>query len=502
MRLAKLLVILGLGLGLGLTPVTSFADNDASEEVVLVDNDTEAHAEEGHEEEHGEEAHSEGHGDDHGHGAEPPIWLVIPFVAILLMIATGPLFYAHFWHKYYPHISIILGALVVAFYIFVLHNTHQPIHSFAEYLSFISLLAALFVASGGILIKVDKKGTPWVNIALLVFGAAIANIIGTTGASMLLIRPFMRLNQDRIKPYHIVFFIFMVSNVGGCLTPIGDPPLFLGFLKGVPFEWTIVNIWPLWILGIAILSAMFYFVDSRNKDEEETKTEYTGKIEVIGLRNVIFLAITIGAVFLDPNVLDWVPPLVIDGIEISFIREIIQLSVAAAAFYTADKRALKGNEFNFEPIREVAFLFVGIFATMMPALQLIAGFASENTQLISSNSLYWMTGSLSGVLDNAPTYLNFMAAGMGKEGLDIGSKSDVMTFVLEHGSMLLAISVSSVFFGAMTYIGNAPNFMVKSIAEQSGLRMPSFIGYIIRYSIPILLPMLFITWIVMYFVYF
>lgn len=497
MRLTSIFALLGIVLTLQLSPVSAIAQEDHSAETVLV------------QENGGEESSSETvmeeeaeSGEHHGAHHLPPVWLVIPFITLLLMIATGPLFYAHFWHKYYPHVAILLGAMVVAFYLFVLHDHHQPIHSLAEYVSFIALLTALFVASGGILIKVDKKGTPLVNIALLVFGAAIANVIGTTGASMLLIRPFIRLNQDRIKPYHIVFFIFMVSNVGGCLTPIGDPPLFLGFLKGVPFEWTLIHVWPVWIFGIAILAIFFFFIDSRNKPEEEAKSEYTGKIQVIGLRNVIFLAITIGAVFLDPNVVSWVPGIEIDGTKFSFIRELIMFAVAAVSFYTSDKEALKGNEFNFEPIREVAFLFIGIFATMMPALQLISDFASNNTQLISANSLYWMTGSLSGVLDNAPTYLNFMAAGMGKVGLDIGSKQDVLEFVAGSFSMLLAISVSSVFFGAFTYIGNAPNFMVKSIAEQAGIKMPSFAGYVVRYSIPILLPMLFLSWLLLKFGFF
>ncbi|MGB1247590.1 MAG: sodium:proton antiporter, partial [Chitinophagales bacterium] len=346
--------------------------------------------------------------------AMPHIISVAPFIILLLMIATGPLFYAHFWHKYYPHVAVGLGITVVGYYCFGLHDTAHPIHSFFEYFSFISLLTVLFVASGGILIKVDKKGSPWVNIALLVFGAFIANIIGTTGASMLLIRPFMRLNKGRIKPYHIVFFIFMVSNVGGCLTPIGDPPLFLGFLKGVDFFWTVQHNLPYWAIGIGMLSVIFYFVDSRNKETSEENETYTGKIQLIGAKNIVFLAIGICAVFLDPNILNMPSWAYIDfhGDKFSYIREIIMLSTAFAAYKFADKTALKGNDFNFEPIREVAFLFIGIFATMMPALQLIASFAGTDAgqQLIGANSLYWLTGTLSGVLDNAPTYMNFLTA--------------------------------------------------------------------------------------------
>jgi len=435
--------------------------------------------------------------------AMPAMWSVVPFVVLLLMIATGPLFYAHFWHKYYPHVAFVLGLSVVSYYLFGIHSTDHVVHSAFEYLSFISLLTALFVASGGILIQIDKKGTPLTNVILLIIGAALANIVGTTGASMLLIRPFMRLNKGRIKAYHVIFFIFMVSNVGGSLTPIGDPPLFLGFLKGVPFMWTVTHIWIYWIFGIGLLAVVFFFFDSRNK--ETTEGNYTGKIKITGAKNLIFLVITIIAVFIDPNVIELPSFLYLDyhGHKMSYLRELIMLSTAFVAYKMSSKEALKGNDFNFEPILEVAFLFIGIFFTMMPALQLIAEFAKspEGQAMITSDSLYWLTGSLSGVLDNAPTYMNFLSAGMGKVGLNVGQLNDVHTFVAtttvptetSYG-YLLAISVASVFFGAMTYIGNAPNFMVKAIAEQNGLEMPSFVAYIVKYSIPILLPILFLTW--------
>lgn len=440
-----------------------------------------------------------------GAHAQPAMWSVIPFVVLLLMIATGPLFYAKIWHHYYPHISVVLGAITAFYYLVILNEFGHPVHSFFEYFSFIALLTALFVASGGILIKVDKKGTALTNVILLVIGAAIANVIGTTGASMLLIRPFIRLNKGRIKAYHIVFFIFMVSNVGGCLTPIGDPPLFLGFLKGIDFFWTTTNLWQYWILGISLLAAIFYFMDKRNTDfDEDAQEDFTGKIEIVGVKNVIFLAITIGAVFIDPNVIEMPSWAYVSyhGDKFSYIREIIMLGTAVAAYKMADKTALKGNEFNFEPIREVAFLFIGIFATMMPALQLIGEFAAgEGQSLITSDSLYWLTGSLSGVLDNAPTYMNFLSAGMGKVGLDISNIDHVKEFQAmstESGAtaegFLLAISVSAVFFGAFTYIGNAPNFMVKAIAEQNGIEMPSFVAYIVKYSLTILLPVLLVTW--------
>lgn len=442
----------------------------------------------------------------HGHA---PGWLVIPFVTLLLMIATGPLFYEHFWHHHYPKIAVSLAIIVVLYYLFVLHNVHNPVHALAEYVQFIALLASLFIASGGILIEVDKKSTPLANVILLIVGALISNLIGTTGASMLLIRPFIRLNKDNIQPYHIIFFIFMVSNVGGSLTPIGDPPLFLGFLKGVPFFWTLEHNWPAWILALTILSILFYLVDRKmgkgaSVQEMDAEITYSNKITLTGTRNFLWLLLIIISVFLDPNVLEWVPAIHYDGQKFSFIRETIMFAVAYLSFRFADKKALNGNEFNFEPIREVAFIFIGIFGTMMPALELVGTFAQseEGAAMITYNTLYWGTGLLSGFLDNAPTYLNFLAAAMASQGADINVIQQVRDFALDNyldsSFELMAISIASVFFGAMTYIGNGPNFMVKSIAEQSGIKMPSFFGYILRFSIPILLPILFITWLVFF----
>ncbi|WPR75071.1 sodium:proton antiporter [Algoriphagus sp. NG3] len=444
---------------------------------------------------------------DDGHHTAP-IWLVIPFVALLLMIATGPLFYEHFWHKNYPKIAIGFALLVVFYYLFILGNVHAPVHALAEYIQFIALLASLYIASGGILIEIDKKATPLANVTLLIIGALVSNLIGTTGASMLLIRPFIRLNKGNIQAYHIIFFIFMVSNVGGSLTPIGDPPLFLGFLKGIPFFWTLEHNWPAWLFALTLLSIIFYFVDKRfgraNDDSELEATTYTNKLSLIGVKNFGWLFIIICSVFLDPNVIEGVPAIVYDGQKFSYIREIIMLSVAFFSYRFADQRAIKGNEFNFEPIREVAFIFIGIFGTMMPALELVGAFAKspDGAAMISHNTLYWGTGILSGFLDNAPTYLNFLAAAMASKGATINNIEEVRQFAADgyHDSAfeLMAIAIASVFFGAMTYIGNGPNFMVKSIAEQNGIKMPSFFGYIIRFSLPVLLPLLFLVWLVFF----
>jgi len=458
-----------------------------------------------HEAEEGEAAHAEEAEGAH-HESAPP-WTVIPFVVLLLMIATGPLFYEHFWHKNYPIVAVLLAVIVVSYYLLVLHNQHDPIHALAEYVQFIALLSSLYIASGGILIKVDKKATPMANSVLLIIGSVIANLIGTTGASMLLIRPFIRLNKNRVKAYHIVFFIFMVSNIGGALTPIGDPPLFLGFLRGVPFFWTMEHNFVEWIVALLVVVVIFYVIDSRNKSENDIEEEpqtYSNKITLIGTKNFLWLGLIIIAVFIDPNKFDFVPGIEYHGVTFSFVRELIMFSVAYLSYRFASKDAIKGNDFNFEPIREVAFIFIGIFGTMMPALELVGNFARSEAgaALITHNTLYWGTGLLSGFLDNAPTYLNFLAAAMASQGASIGNSAEVIAFAngeyVNSVLRLTAISVASVFFGAMTYIGNGPNFMVKSIAEQIGIKMPSFFGYIIRFSLPFLLPTLILIWIIFF----
>lgn len=428
--------------------------------------------------------------------ALPSAFMVIPFVTLLLMIATGPLFYRHFWEKHYSKIAMLLGLITVGYYLFILHNTRTVLHTLDEYISFIALLGSLFVASGGILIKIDRKSTPMLNSLLLLFGAVIANIIGTTGASMLLIRPFLKINKDRIKPYQIIFFIFIVSNIGGALTPIGDPPLFLGFLKGVGFFWVIAHVWYIWLPTVLAIIIIYYFVDSRNMPEGRSDINYSNRIEFKGFKSVIFLGVIILSVFIDPAVMSWVPSL--DPIPIG-IREIIMLSIIFISYKSTNPEILAANEFDFEPIKEVAFLFIGIFATMMPALQLIAYESNEYGQSLTPGIFYWATGSLSAFLDNAPTYLNFLSAAMGKFNLDVNIPTQVLDFELAHPIYLSAVSVAAVFFGAMTYIGNGPNFMVKSISERAGIKMPSFFGFLFKYAVPILLPIFTLVWLIFYF---
>ena len=444
---------------------------------------------------------------DHTNAALPPGWLALPFILLLLMIATGPLLYEKFWHKHYPKVALLLAGLVMSYYSFAMHDWLKPLEACMDYIQFIALITALYMASGGILLEVNRQATPLTNLILLGIGAIIANLIGTTGASMLLIRPYIRLNQGNIKIYHIVFFIFMVSNVGGALTPIGDPPLFLGFLNGVPFFWTLYHNLIPWLVALTLLGVVFYILDTKNAgSREDTAIDSTKPtLHIVGKRNFVWLALIIGAVFVDPNIFSWVPALHCQHHTFSFVRELILLSVAILSYYCAAPHALRVNEFNLAPLKEVVLIFIGIFGTMIPALELIGAFAQSETgrALITHNTLYWGAGIFSSILDNAPTYLNFGAASMAAQGASITEVADVKAFA--GGStfynsviQLKAISIASVFFGAMTYIGNGPNFMVKAIAEHSGIRMPSFFGYVLRFSLPILLPILVLIWLLFF----
>lgn len=450
-----------------------------------------------------QDAHADGHGDGHAK-VLPPLWLVAPFVILLLMIATGPLFYGHHWHHHYPKYAVGLGLFVTLYYLSVLGDGVSMLHALQEYLSFIALVASLFIAASGIFLKVNARGTPLVNISLLSVGAVIANLIATTGAAMLFIRPYMRLNRGRLKAYHIVFFIFIVANVGGAMTPIGDPPLFLGFLRGVPFFWTAAHVWHIWLPTLIVLLAIFYVIDSLNKAQSTTDISSGKTIELQGNRSFIFVVIIVISVFIDPNVITAMKGTSFDLVgtyHLPFgIREIIMFSMCVLAFKYCDQDALKKNEFTFEPIREVGWLFLGIFACMVPALALISNYASENASALDATTFYWGTGTLSGVLDNAPTYLNFLAAAMGKFSMDINNAMEVTEFANADASMLYlsAISIAAVFFGAMTYIGNAPNFMVKAIAESNGADVPSFVGYLVKYALTILLPVYVLVWLVFY----
>jgi Na+/H+ antiporter NhaD/arsenite permease-like protein len=407
---------------------------------------------------------------------DPHPGMIVPFALLLAAIATGPFINRHWWEHHYHHVALGLGTITTLYYVLGLGAPGRMLHVAHEYVSFIALIGSLFVVSGGIHIRVKGEATPLVNCVFLLVGAVLANFIGTTGASMLLIRPWIRMNKYRITAFHVVFFIFIVSNVGGCLTPIGDPPLFLGYLRGVPFWWTLEHCWQAWCVAVFGLIAIFYAFDQRNflrapkpVRDKETAQE-TWKVD--GLHNVAFLGLILGAVFLRN------PP---------GLSEALMVAAAVSSYFTTPKPVHEANDFNFHPVKEVAWLFIGIFATMVPALDYLethAGQLGLNTEM----KFYWFTGALSGVLDNAPTYLTFLAAAMGRHHLSLSNPADMSTFLAHHDHELIAISLGAVFFGAMTYIGNGPNFMVKSIAEAAKVKTPSFGDYFLRYALPILVP--------------
>jgi len=414
----------------------------------------------------------------------------LPFVGLLLAIAILPLVAEHWWHKNRNKllVSLLFGA-PVASYLWVLGHDGQHAlgHILAEYLSFIVLLGALYTISGGILIEGDLRGRPFSNTVLLAIGAVLASFIGTTGASMLLIRPFLRVNQGRRRVAHLpVFFIFIVSNFGGLLTPLGDPPLFLGFLRKVPFEWTLVNLWREWLVANGSVLTLFWLVDSfANRGEPEAiRTEAPRPFRIRGIFNFVLLAGVVGAV-LARSLLERED---LRHFQTYFVAEAAQVVLALLSLLITPRGLRKENRFTWGPIIEVAVLFVGIFVAMVPALQLLKLHGDE-LPVREPWQFFWTTGALSSFLDNAPTYVTFLALGQG-----LGLAREVVD--VPH-SILAAISVGAVSMGANSYIGNAPNFMVKAIAEEQGVKMPTFFGYM-GYSGAILLPLFVIVTLVFF----
>ncbi|MFO1485973.1 MAG: sodium:proton antiporter [Verrucomicrobiaceae bacterium] len=423
------------------------------------------------------------------HTALPPMGMVTPFVLLLLCIALMPLFATHFWEHHYPKVAIGLGLVTAAYYVFVQHDWHPLHHAAHEYVSFMALVGSLFVISGGINIRVKGEATPLVNTIFLLVGAVLANLIGTTGASMLMIRPWIKMNKYRITGFHIVFFIFVVSNAGGCLTPIGDPPLFLGFLRGVPFWWVLQHCWEAWALAIGLLLAVFYAIDSVNfrrapKEVRELETAHEDWF-FRGMLNLLWLALVLGSVFLPKNIQETTV------LGVFSVPALIMLGAAVASYFTTKEEVHVSNDFSFGPVKEVGFLFVGIFLTMIPALQILQ--SGEAVKIDTPLQYYFATGALSAFLDNAPTYLSFLAASMGHEHLSVDDTANVLQFTGSNAAHLIAISLGAVFFGAGSYIGNGPNFMVKAIADKSKVHAPSFLAYMYQYSIPVLLPILIIV---------
>jgi Na+/H+ antiporter NhaD/arsenite permease-like protein len=424
-------------------------------------------------------------------GHQLPLITAVPFVALLLAIALAPLAAPHWWHH---NRNKALVALFVSAPILVYLGINAPdlLHEkFLEYVGFIVVIGALFVITGGIHIQGSLSGTPLVNTGVLGIGAVLANLLGTTGASVLLIRPLLRANKRRKRVAHtVIFFIFIVANCGGLLTPLGDPPLLLGFLKGVPFDWTL-RLWPQWLLINGILLVVFNLWNqwALNKDEQELPgsqhdevrihepLRITGGVEMLVLLGVIVTIVAAGRAAAAGQ--PWAQN----------VRELLIVILALIGYFAGSQERRTKNAFTFGPIIEVAVLFAGIFATMAPVLEMLNAWAQRpDFELTRPAQFFWASGALSSVLDNAPTYLAFAASAAGLQGIaPHGAYIGTLALDPVAAKLLAAISTGSVFMGANTYIGNAPNFMVKAIAEESGVKMPSFFGYM-AYSVGILLP--------------
>ncbi len=426
------------------------------------------------------------------------IWWIIPFVGILLSIALFPLLAPSFWHHHYGKISLFWGLIFFTSFTIgygLSSSFYYLIHTYIEeFIPFICLLLALFTVSGGIRLKGNLVGTPLVNTIILLIGTVLASFMGTTGAAMLLIRPIIKSNSWRKNKVHIiVFFIFLVANIGGSLTPLGDPPLFLGYLKGVDFTWSLIHMFPVTFFAVAILTPVFFIMDTYYYNREANKPAKNSnreKLKLEGKRNFLFFPLVVGAVLFSGlklgNAFTFYH---VDVAWSRFGQVIFLLIITYASFKITPKKIREANEFNWEPILEVSKLFATIFITMVPPIAMLKAGASgplsaiiksvfdSNGQPIDTH-FFWATGILSAFLDNAPTYVVFFeAAG--------GNATELM---YNSVSTLLAISTGAVFMGACSYIGNAPNFMTKTIAEQSGIEMPTFFGYIFKYSLTILIP--------------
>lgn len=425
-----------------------------------------------------------------GAAEEVPVnpWMILPFLCLLLAVAVLPSVRREWWERNYPWVVLVLASIPVILYVFLLGRPHRMLQAASDYFSFIVLLGSLFVVSGGLHIRIRGKSTPLANVALLAAGSLAANVLGTTGASMVLVRPFFRVNRYRIRPYHIVFFIFLVSNIGGALTPIGDPPLFLGYLKGVPFFWVLVNVWPVWLLATGSLLLVFFIIDRASFlrfESSGSAVPPSGLHEETtfeGLHNIAFLSVIVLAVFITQ------PP---------FLREVLMIGAAAGSWLSTKREVHQRNDFDLLPLKEVAVVFLGIFATMVPAIDYLE-MNARATGLATPGDFYWGTGFISSVLDNAPTYLNSLGLLSGLFAAADGGSAGMPFLLSGYGLFIKAISVGAVFFGAATYIGNGPNFMVRSIATQMDIETPSFFGYITKYSLPILGPLFIVVWLLFF----
>jgi Na+/H+ antiporter NhaD/arsenite permease-like protein len=405
--------------------------------------------------------------------AARPNWpIMLPFALLLGAIALAPLIAQHHWERHYHKLCVALAGIVCLYHFFVVEQSARVVHVGIDYATFMVVVGSFFVVAGGIHLRVKSPSGAMRNTLFLFVGALLGNLIGTIGASMLLIRPWIAMNRGRATPMHIAFFVFLVSNIGGALLPVG-PPLILGFLKGVPFGWTLQNCWRQWLLIVAIVLAVFFVLDLVNLRARKRaihESEIT-QWRCDGAQNFLFLFALLGGLV---------------AVRAGW-REPLMVLIALGSYLATPQRIREANNFTFAPLKEVGWLFLGIFGTMIPVLEFMERSAGK-LGLDSDLTFFWASGFLSALLDNAPTYLAFFAAALGLHGYDLNDSSHVVRFISENGPELIAISLGATFFGALTYIGNAPNLFVKTIAEHARVPTPSFIGYIWKFALPVLVP--------------
>ncbi len=455
--------------------------------------------------------HGSAAGDDAAHataghgygnlGEVLPLWSCIPFACMLLSIALFPLLAPEFWHHHYGKVSAFWAASFGIPFLVVFKGValYEILHIvLADYVPFIILLWALYTISGGILLRGTLRATPVVNLVMLIIGTLLASWMGTTGAAMLMIRPFLRANSHRKnRTFMVVFFIFLVANIGGSLTPLGDPPLFLGYLHGVSFFWT-MKILPHMITMVLMLLVLYFVMDLYfYRKEMATTAEVQTKKEPLrlqGVHNFIFLGGVVAAVLFSGTV-DWgeISTLGVHRSLQDWVRDGLLIVLGILSLTTTSATVRNDNDFTWFPIIEVAYLFIGIFITMIPCLLILkAGPQGALAFLVNGVTqpvhYFWVTGTLSSFLDNAPTYLTFFNTALGSFFPGMPESAAVPLLMTEKVVYLQAISAAAVFFGACSYIGNAPNFMVRSISEEAGTPMPSFFGYILKYSLVFLVP--------------
>jgi Na+/H+ antiporter NhaD/arsenite permease-like protein len=400
---------------------------------------------------------------------EPSPLSLLPFAALLLTIAIAPVLRRESWHKHHAKICAGFAALTVSYYFFALGAGPRVLHAGLEYGSFIIVVGAFFVTAGGIHLQVRGRGGPAFNTAFLLGGALLANVLGTVGASMLLIRPWIALNRNRFANFHTAFFIFVVSNIGGVLLPIG-PPLLLGYVKGVPFWWVAQRSWLPWAVTLGAVLIIFYMCDRWNYRRADSSLP-AEKWRCTGARNFIVMLAMLACLIFAPA--GW--------------RELFIVAIAAVAYSLTAPEIRQRNEFSLAPLKEIAWIFLGIFGTMIPVLDYMERHAAD-LGVRSDLQFYWTTGALSAVLDNAPAYLMFLAGAMGLHGWSIDDARHLSEFIARHDHSLIAISLGATCFGALTYIGNGPNLLVKAIVEHAGIKTPGFFGYLFKYALPVLIP--------------